>query len=342
MGSRKISIQVGKGRGAKTRKRGSASFGGRFRGQDERGLASLAASEARKAAEGGDAAAQCLMARACLQGAGAARDPEAAVRWYRLAAEQDSAGGWFGLFSCQLQGIGVPKDEAAAFRSCERAAELGSLDAAANMGLLLLQGTGCEADPARARRWLRKAAEQGSAEAMYNLSCQLFRDAEREAGKAGEAGGVDGGSRQGGGEAMQWLVKAAEADLPEAVIGLARKLCQDGAPAGEAAEPGGWLERAADFGDAWACFELGKARWNAAQTREAKRDALARLRTAARAGLPLAEYMAGGLAAAGQAPGMSRREGLALLKKAAVHGVKQAAVLLELEEAGGAGKARGR
>ncbi|MBR5050518.1 MAG: hypothetical protein IKX75_04200, partial [Desulfovibrio sp.] len=61
MGSRKISIQVGKGKGAKHRKRGSSSFAGRFHGQDERGLGSLALAETRKAAEGGDAASQCLM-----------------------------------------------------------------------------------------------------------------------------------------------------------------------------------------------------------------------------------------------------------------------------------------
>ncbi|MBR4746283.1 MAG: SEL1-like repeat protein, partial [Desulfovibrio sp.] len=159
MGSRKISIQVGKGKGAKHRKRGSSSFAGRFHGQDERGLESLALAETRKVAEGGDAASQCLMAKACLQGAGCARDAQAGAAWYRKAAEQGSAEGWFGLFSCAIQGLGMPKDEAEAFRACGRAAELGHLDAMANMGLLMLNGTGCQADPARAREWLEKAGD---------------------------------------------------------------------------------------------------------------------------------------------------------------------------------------
>ncbi|MBQ1845618.1 MAG: sel1 repeat family protein [Desulfovibrio sp.] len=338
MGSRKISIQVGKGKGAKHRKRGSSSFAGRFHGQDERGLGSLALAETRKAAEGGDAASQCLMAKACLQGAGCARDAQAGAAWYRRAAEQGSAEGWFGLFSCAIQGLGMPKDDAEAFRACERAAELGHLDAMANMGLLVLNGTGCQADPARSREWLEKAAEQDSAEAQYNLSCQLFREVADRAAR-GEAVEAVNGFQSGAAErdAMFWLHKAAQQDLPEAVIGLARKLYARGAWSEEAARPGGWLERAADFGNAWASFELGQLRWHYAQSPQKKKEALARLLAAARAGMPHAEYLVGNLAVTGQAPGLFRREGLAWLKKAAAHGVEQAKIILELEEAEGSG-----
>ncbi|MBR4747548.1 MAG: hypothetical protein IK061_09185, partial [Desulfovibrio sp.] len=105
----------------------------------------------------------------------------------------------------------------------------------------------------------------------------------------------------------------------------------------EAARPGGWLERAADFGDAWASFELGQVRWHYAQSPQEKKAALARLLAAARAGMPHAEYLVGNLAVTGQAPGLFRREGLAWLKKAAAHGVEQAKIILELEEAEGRG-----
>ena len=332
MGSRKISIQVGKGKGAKHRKRGCSSFAGRFRGKDERGLGSLALAETRKAAEGGDAASQCLMAKACLQGAGCALDAQAGATWYRRAAEQGSAEGWFGLFSCAIQGLGMPKDDAEAFRACEKAAELGHVDAMANMGLLLLNGTGCQADPAKSREWLEKAAEQDSAEAQYNLSCQLYREVADRAAR-GEAvepvNGFQGGTAER--DAMFWLYKAAEQDLPEAVIGLTRKLYQHGVGCVEDAPAGGWLERAADLGDAWASFELGHVRWHYAQSREEKMAALKRILAAARAGMPHAEYMAGNLAVTGQAPSLSRREGIAWLKKAAAHGVEQAKIILELE-----------
>ncbi|MCR5259599.1 MAG: sel1 repeat family protein, partial [Desulfovibrio sp.] len=248
------------------------------------------------------------------------------------AAEQGSADGWFGLFSCAVQGLGMPKDEAEAFHACEKAAELGHLDAMANMGLLVLNGTGCQADPAKAREWLEKAARKDSAEAQYNLSCQLYRMVADRAARGEaveEVNGFQGGVDER--DAMFWLHKAAMQDLPEAVIGLARKLFENGVYSPEDVPPGGWLERAADFGDAWASFELGHIRWHYTKSPQEKKVALARLLVAARAGIPNAEYMVGNLAVSGQAPGLFRREGLAWLKKAAEHGVEQARIILELE-----------
>ena len=156
-----------------------------------------------------------------MPGASTGRTSAGWARWRlpRQGRRPKGAEGWFGLFSCAIQGLGMPKDDAEAFRACERAAELGHLDAMANMGLLVLNGTGCQADPARAREWLEKAAKQDSAEAQYNLSCQLFREVADRAAR-GEAVEAVNGFQSGAAErdAMFWLHKAAQQDLPEAVI----------------------------------------------------------------------------------------------------------------------------
>jgi uncharacterized membrane protein YhaH (DUF805 family) len=65
----------------------------------------------RKAADQGDAAAQCRLGACYANGTGVAKDEVEAVKWYREAADQGYASGQTNLAVCYYTGTGVPKDE---------------------------------------------------------------------------------------------------------------------------------------------------------------------------------------------------------------------------------------
>ena len=74
-------------------------------------------------AESGDALAQAGLGFACCLGLGAARDDEAAVRWWRRAAEQGNVLGQTMLGWSYLEGRGVGMDHVEAHQWFSRAAQ---------------------------------------------------------------------------------------------------------------------------------------------------------------------------------------------------------------------------
>lgn len=74
-------------------------------------------------AESGDALAQAGLGFACCLGLGAARDDEAAVRWWRRAAEQGNVLGQTMLGWAYLEGRGVGLDHAHAYEWFSRASQ---------------------------------------------------------------------------------------------------------------------------------------------------------------------------------------------------------------------------
>lgn len=141
------------------------------------------------------------------------------------------------LYEQAMQGLEA--DDPAALETLRRAAELGHPEAQLTLaGLNETGDAGVPVDLAQARRWLRKAAEGGDARGMFGYGMFLYE---------GQGGAQD---RRTG---LEWILKAAEADLPDAQFnaGLILKTAGSGRPADpEAAYR--WLLIAARGGDAQA------------------------------------------------------------------------------------------
>ncbi len=113
-------------------------------------------------AERGDAWAQLNLGAAYDNGIGVPRDVEAAIHWYRQAAEQGVAEAQFNLAH-----ILVDEDISAARAAkwMAKAAAQGMVEAEFLMGVIFAEGLGVARDDTEARRWLQKAIEHGHAEA---------------------------------------------------------------------------------------------------------------------------------------------------------------------------------
>ncbi len=123
----------------------------------------------RRAADQGHAPAQNNLGLAYQQGEGVPRDAAAAARWYRRAAAQGVAAAQASLGDLHANGEGVPKDINEAVKWYRRAAEQGYAPAQSNLGVIYAEGRGVPKDPVEAVKWYRRAAEQGNAIAQVNL-----------------------------------------------------------------------------------------------------------------------------------------------------------------------------
>jgi len=130
----------------------------------------------REQARAGDAWAQLNLGAAHDHGlSGASPDAQAAVRWYRRAAQQGLAEAQFNLAHCLATGHGVLQDYAEARLWMRRAAEQGMPDAQFLLGVMLAEGLGGGADPGQARDWLQRAAAGGNADASDYLRANPHR-----------------------------------------------------------------------------------------------------------------------------------------------------------------------
>jgi len=195
----------------------------------------------RKAAEQGDAEAQCNMGMCYHSGTVVEQDLEQAVVWYRRAAGQGYAEAQYNLGRCYGTGEGVSEDRTQTVKWFRKAAEQGHILAQSCLAWRYLHGDGVSLDYKQAVKWFRKAAEQGEFEAQFHLGlCHqdgngVPRDLKLAAEwyrKAAEQGhgeaqcnlamcyasgeGVDQDSKQAAG----WFCKAAEQGLPAAQAGL--------------------------------------------------------------------------------------------------------------------------
>lgn len=117
------------------------------------------------------AIAMQVPAYASLKGEGLdeAKQPEAAVAWYRLGHALGNRRATEHLGYDYWTGTGVPADPPLAFNYIRQAAERGSSWSQRNLGAMYAHGEGIKADPAQAAAWFRKAAETGDAEAQRVL-----------------------------------------------------------------------------------------------------------------------------------------------------------------------------
>ena len=97
------------------------------------------------------------------------KDYAAAMRLYRVAADQGHLESQNNVGMFYVMGMGVPKNVVEGEKWLRKAANAGHDVAQRNMGFLYLQGIGVPQDSAEAVRWLRKAADQGDEEARAAL-----------------------------------------------------------------------------------------------------------------------------------------------------------------------------
>jgi len=123
----------------------------------------------RKAAEGGDAEAQCKLGQLYSEGKGVPQDKYLAAVLWRRAADQGNANAQSSLGLAYINGDGVPSDFGAAAFWLQKSAEQGDARGQVRLSLLYEAGWGVPQDYAQAAAWTQKAAEQGDASAQGHL-----------------------------------------------------------------------------------------------------------------------------------------------------------------------------
>jgi hypothetical protein len=138
----------------------------------------------RKAAEVGQADAQCGLGMLYETGQGVTQDANQAVYWYGKAAEQGLAQAQLNLGQIYDTGQGVPRDPLKAASWYLRAAERGLAVAQWKLGAMYMLGDGLAEDYVKACMWLRlaaKAGEKAAGQALDVLSRDMIRHQTAEA-----------------------------------------------------------------------------------------------------------------------------------------------------------------
>lgn len=115
----------------------------------------------RKAADQGNAYAQCNLGYAYGRGEGVPQDQAEAVKWFRKAAEQGNAKAQCTLGLAYGRGEGVPKDHEQAVKWFRKAADQGNAYAQFNLGNKYAKGEGVLKDLVEAHAWANIAAIKG-------------------------------------------------------------------------------------------------------------------------------------------------------------------------------------
>lgn len=122
-----------------------------------------------------------------------------AVKWYRMAAEQNHANAQNNLACCYYNGDGVEKDYVEAVKWFCKAAEQGHADAQCDLGYCYAYSEGFSKSGAQdlkeGAKWFRKAAEQNHANGQFYLGLCYYQG--RRVPKYST-------------EAVRWFCKAAE------------------------------------------------------------------------------------------------------------------------------------
>ena len=135
----------------------------------QRGEYSVALSKFWAMAERVNAEAQTVLGYMYAEGLGVARDPEEAVKWYRMAAKQGIAEAQNNLGKLYENGDGVAQDYIEALKWYRMAAEQGLALAQHNLGVMYAKGDGVDQDNELAYVWYSLAVGQGHQDARQGL-----------------------------------------------------------------------------------------------------------------------------------------------------------------------------
>jgi len=114
----------------------------------------------------GNVEAQFLMGTAFAEGLGKARDDEAAVTWYRRAAEAGHLLAQHNLGNVYDSGTGVKRDPVQAVAWWRRAADQGDAIPQFQLGRSYERGVGVNKDIREALAWYRNSAARGYGRAI--------------------------------------------------------------------------------------------------------------------------------------------------------------------------------
>jgi TPR repeat protein len=170
----------------------------------------------------------------------------AAVKWYKMAAEQNYADAQYNLGYCYEYGKGVEQDYTVAVKWYKKAAEQNYAVAQNDLGNCYYSGNGVEQNYTDAVKWYKKAADQNYADAQYNLGYCY------EHGK---------GVEQDYTEAVKWFKKATEQNNPAAQNSLGFCYYYGKGVYKDYYEAVKWYRKATEQGFAAAQNNLGNCYW---------------------------------------------------------------------------------
>jgi TPR repeat protein len=238
-------------------------------GAFQRGYYLTALDLAMPRAEGGDPAAQTLVAEIYAEGLGVARDPIKAAEWYGKAAKQGVPEAEFRYAMVLLDGGQKNFEEAS--RLMQEAADAGNRFAQFNYAQMIAEREPGPSGLARAFVYYEKAAMAGLPDAEYAMS-QAY------------ANGV-GGKPKDEREARRWLLLAARQNYDTAQLDLGTWMVEGRGGPVDLKTGFGWLKIAAQGGNVAAENRLAKLYRDGIGTEADKVEAAAWYVLARRAGL---------------------------------------------------------
>jgi TPR repeat protein len=128
-----------------------------------------AIADLKQMAYAGDMASQLRLGVIYLTGDGVAKDDAEALKWLRMAADQDSSLAERYLAEMYFKGRGVPANNMEAAKWLRMAAEQGDAESEHNLAVLYAQGLGVPRNLKQAVEWMRKAAEQNLAAGQQGM-----------------------------------------------------------------------------------------------------------------------------------------------------------------------------
>ncbi|MCW9034003.1 MAG: sel1 repeat family protein [Rhodospirillales bacterium] len=123
----------------------------------------------RPLAEKGDPAAQAELGHMYLSGTGVEKDYAEAIKWYRLASQQNYTPAYYYKGLLLLNGLGEKKDINEAILWLKKSAENENNDAPYILGRIYKRGNGVKFNRIKAYKWFSIGAKQGMRQAAINL-----------------------------------------------------------------------------------------------------------------------------------------------------------------------------
>jgi TPR repeat protein len=221
-----------------------------------------------QAAENGNADARYHLGLMYAQGLGLDADPQEAMHWYSVAAQQGHAKAQWALAEL-LEQQGSPQ----ALEWYHKAAEAGLPGAQCALGRWYRDGRWVDADPLKSQHWFARAADQGWPQALMALSQLLDSDTEalsfdycRRAAEGGDPQAMHAlalkyergvGVHANPVRAYVWFEKAAQHGIPAAESATGVALLKGTGVTKDLQAAMRWLLKASDHGDARAQWTLG-------------------------------------------------------------------------------------
>lgn len=107
------------------------------------------------------------------------QDEGEAVKWVRMAAEQDYAEAQYDLGARYEDGRGMPEDDAEAIRWYRKAAEQGYREAQDRLGIMFRDGRGVPQDEVQAYAWLNLAGSGEKDQLREHMTAEQIAQAQK-------------------------------------------------------------------------------------------------------------------------------------------------------------------